>query len=101
MKLRFLPMILAFVSAVALTGLLAEEEPGFTPLFNGRDLSNWVNVNCAADTWGVRDGVITCTGQPTGALRTTRQYENFILELEWRHLRSGGNAGIFIWASPN
>ena len=35
-----------------------------------------------------------------GALRTPRQYENFILEIEWRHLTSGGNSGVFIWGSP-
>jgi hypothetical protein len=72
----------------------------WTDLFNGRDLANWVNVNCAPETWSVRDGVIQCTGFPIGALRTPRQYENFELELEWRHLKPGGNAGIFIWASP-
>jgi hypothetical protein len=75
-------------------------ENGFVPLFNGRDLTGWVNVNCAPDTWSVRDGVIACTGQPTGALRTVRQYENFIFEVEWRHLKPAGNAGIFVWASP-
>ncbi len=79
---------------------LAAEEDGFVPLFNGRNLSGWVNVNCAPETWSVKDGMIHCTGVPTGALRTTRQYENFILELEWRHLRSGGNSGVFIWSSP-
>lgn len=72
----------------------------WTDLFNGRDLAHWVNVNCAPETWSVREGVIHCTGFPIGALRTPRQYENFELELEWRHLKSGGNAGIFIWASP-
>jgi hypothetical protein len=76
-----------------------EDETGFSPLFNGRDLSGWLNVNCAPDTWSVQNGAIHCTGQPTGALRTTKQYENFILEVEWRHLRAKGNAGIFIWAS--
>src|SRR6187455_2504160 len=76
------------------------QEDGFIPIFNGRDLSGWVNVDCAPETWGVRDGMITCTGKPTGAMRTERQYENFIFECEWRHLSSGGNAGIFIWASP-
>jgi hypothetical protein len=30
-----------------------------------------------------------CDGVPTGALRSERQYENFILELEWRHLNRG------------
>jgi hypothetical protein len=44
--------------------------------------------------------MIHCTGHPTGALRTPRQYENFVLELEWRHLQSGGNSGVFIWGTP-
>lgn len=75
-------------------------EDGFRPLFNGRDLSGWVNANCAPETWSVQDGVIHCTGLPTGALRTDRQYENFILEVEWRHLSKGGNSGVFIWGTP-
>jgi hypothetical protein len=78
----------------------APEESGFVDLFNGKDLTGWVNVNCAPETWAVADGVITCTGQPTGALRMNRQLENFIFEVDWRHLKSGGNAGIFVWASP-
>ncbi|HZM00463.1 MAG TPA: DUF1080 domain-containing protein [Planctomycetota bacterium] len=67
-------------------------------LFNGRDLSGWVNVNCAPDTWVARDGMIVCSGKPTGVLRTERMYENFVLELEYRHLVPGGNAGLFIWS---
>lgn len=78
---------------------MAEDE-GFSPIFNGKDLSGWVNVNCAPETWGVKDGMLTCTGAPIGALRTEKQYENFIFECEWRHLKSGGNAGVFIWSSP-
>ena len=31
-------------------------EPDFVPLFNGKDLSGWVNVNCAPDTFTVRMG---------------------------------------------
>ncbi|MBL9126759.1 MAG: DUF1080 domain-containing protein, partial [Verrucomicrobiales bacterium] len=31
-------------------------------------------------------------------LRTTRMFQNFVLELEWRHLRPQGNAGVFVWA---
>jgi hypothetical protein len=40
--------------------------------------------------------MIICSGFPTGILRTERQYENFILEMEWRHLEEGGNAGLFL-----
>lgn len=80
--------------------VFAAEDDGFVPLFNGRDLTGWVNANCAPETWSVRDGLIHCTGEPTGALRTERQYENFILEADWHFLGSGGNSGIFIWATP-
>ncbi len=66
------------------------------PLFNARDLSGWTNVNCAPSTWSVSNGIIISTGIPTGVLRTLREYENFILELEWRHLKPGGNAGLFV-----
>ena len=71
-------------------------EDDFKPLFNGKDLDGWVNVNCAPETWSVIDGQIICTGKPTGILRTKKQYENFILELEWKHLHKDGNAGLFI-----
>jgi len=75
----------------------AQEEPGFVPLFNGRDLTGWVNVNCAPGTWSVRDGMIHCTGKPICELRTDRMFENFVLELEYMHVEPGGNAGVFIW----
>ncbi|HEV8608408.1 MAG TPA: family 16 glycoside hydrolase [Tepidisphaeraceae bacterium] len=79
------------------TPALAQEE-GFKDLFNGRDLQGWVNVNCAPSTWTVRDNMIVCTGIPTGVLHTTRQYENFILEADWMHLKGGGNSGMFVWS---
>ena len=90
--------IIASLVVVSFSLLHAAEPPPFSPLFNGRNLDGWVNVNCAPETFQVRDGMIHCDGIPTGALRTDRQFENFELELEWRHLKSGGNAGVFIWA---
>ena len=87
---RLLPLLLAL-------NLQAGEE-AFVPLFNGRDLSGWVNVNCAPNTFGVRDGMIVSTGVPTGVMRTAKMYENFILELDWKHLRRGGNAGLFVYS---
>ena len=96
-----LPPVLALFASVALSASAAgADAEGFVPLFNGRDLTGWVNANCAPETWSVRDGVIHCTGLPIGGLRTTRHYENFILELEWRHLKRSGNSGVFVWGSP-
>jgi len=48
----------------------------------------------------VRAGTIVSTGIPTGVLRTQRHYENFIIELEWRHMKPKGNAGLFLWSDP-
>lgn len=91
-------------SLVFLSSAFAAEAPkpdvdGFVPMFNGRDLTGWTNINCAPETWSVRDGKIYCTGKPVGGLRTLRQYENFIVELEWRHLQRSGNSGFFAWGS--
>lgn len=71
----------------------------FRDLFNGRDLTGWVNVNTAEDTWRVRDGILVCSGHPIGVMRSDRQYENFVLHIEWMHMEPGGNSGVFLWSS--
>ena len=73
-------------------------DDGFRPLFNGKNLDGWVPVNTAPSTWSVKDGMLICSGKPIGELRTDRMYQNFELEVEWRHMRPRGNAGIFVWA---
>jgi hypothetical protein len=78
------------------SSMQADED--FRPLFNGKDLTGWVPVNVAPETFTVSDAMIVSTGKPTGVMRTDRHYENFVIELEWRHLRPGGNAGLFIWS---
>lgn len=70
----------------------------FQPLFNGKNLDGWVRVNTAPSTWSVKDKMLICTGKPIGELRTEKMYQNFILELEWRHMKPRGNAGVFVWA---
>jgi hypothetical protein len=73
--------------------------PVWRDLFNGKDLTGWVNVNTAADTWSVRDGMLICSGKPIGVMRSDRMYENFIIHVEWMHLQPGGNSGMFLWSS--
>lgn len=91
-------MCLAALLAVALSSGLRGDDDGFVSLFNGKDLTGWVNVNCAPETFVVKDGMIYCTGQPSGFMRSDKHYENFILELEWMHLKAKGNSGLFIWS---
>src|SRR5688572_21286260 len=94
--------IRSLIAVTACAAILchAADDEGYVPLFNGRDLSNWTNVNVAPETFTVRDGIIVSTGIPTGVMRTKRMYENFIVELEWRHMKEGGNAGFFIYSAP-
>jgi hypothetical protein len=98
MKTASVALLFALILAAPLWG--AEREEGFVPLFNGKDLKGWVNVNCAPGTFYVKDGEIITTGKPTGFLRTDRQYENFIAEFEWMHVnkKDPGNSGFFVWA---
>jgi len=63
--------------------------------------SDFVNVNCAPETWSWQDGVAHCTGRPTGVIRSVKRFQNFELVAQWRHLKPGGNSGIFVWASES
>lgn len=59
---------------------------------------NWVNVNTDPDTWKRSKELLICTGKPIGVMRSEKQYENFILQVEWRHMEAGGNSGVFVWS---
>ena len=76
----------------------SESELGFVNLFNGKNLQNWVDVNTSPETWRVEDGILVCSGKPIGVMRSEKQYENFILVIEWKHMEAGGNSGIFLWS---
>jgi hypothetical protein len=99
--MRKIAKVLTIIAIVLICGqnrARAVEPMQFRELFNGKDLSGWVNVNTAKDTWSVRDGMLVCTGHPIGVMRTDKQYENFILHIEWRHMEAGGNSGTFLWS---
>ena len=91
-----------FSSICLLTAVSAHAEPTqvgtWVDLFNGKDLSGWVDVNTSPETWRVEDGLLICTGLPIGVMRSEKQYENFILHVEWRHMEPGGNSGVFLWS---
>lgn len=76
----------------------AEPPAQWVDLFNGKDLTGWANVNTDEDTWRVEDGLLICKGTPIGVMRTEKQYENFLLHIEWRHMEAGGNSGVFAWS---
>jgi Domain of Unknown Function (DUF1080) len=67
--------------------------PGFVELGE----KDFANVNGEADTWSWKEGTLYCTGQPVGVIRTAQIYTNFELSLQWRHMKSAGNSGVFVW----
>jgi hypothetical protein len=90
-----LATVLLTLNEGALSGF---QQSAFTDLFNGKDLTGWVNVNTDKDTWSVKDGILICSGHPIGVMRSVRQYENFVLHVEWKHMEAGGNSGVFVWS---
>jgi len=93
--------IFCVLCALCGESLLAAEPtilPTWKKLFNGVDLTGWTDVNTSPETWFVKDGLLVCKGKPIGVMRSNRQYENFILHIEWRHMEPGGNSGIFVWS---
>jgi hypothetical protein len=106
MKLNHRMIALLFGLAVAAPALADEKasSDGSIPMFDGKSLKGWVNVNCAPSTFFVKNGEIVTTGKPTGFLRTARQYENFVAEFDWMHVPpepgAVGNSGFFVWADP-
>ena len=84
---------LAFCALIGAPCLLLVAEEGFTPLFNGKDLTAWRNPY----EWGkaeVVDGEIHLTGDKKFFLVTEEQYADFIFEGEV-HLPEGqANSGF-------
>ncbi len=60
---------------------------------------DFTHVNCDPETWTWKDGMVQCTGKPVGVTRSQKQYTNFELVAQWRHLKPAGNSGIFVWTS--
>ena len=89
-------ILVVVLAAASLNGQLPSLQP--VDLFNRQNLEGWVNVNTAENTWKMRDGVLICSGQPIGVLRSARQYQNFVLHIEWMHMEAGGNSGVFVWS---
>lgn len=70
-------------------------ESGFTPLFNGSDLSGWVIEN--KGKFSVRNGVIFLD-RGAGWLRSEKTYQDFELRLDFRFVSKGADSGIFLRA---
>ena len=94
-RTHVLPALIAAALATQLH--LAAGEKGFTPLFNGKDLTGWTQKGGKAK-YTVKDGVIIGTavnGTPNTFLCTDKHYANFILQYEY-HCDNRLNSGVQI-----
>jgi hypothetical protein len=64
----------------------------------GGETIKWFQVNTEPDTWRIEDDILVCSGLPIGVIRSEKEYENFIMHIEWRHMEAGGNSGTFVWS---
>ncbi len=81
------------------TGKKAGLPDGALSLFNGKDLSGWVNYG--REKWYVEDGLLICESGPYmeyGYLATERQFRDFDLSLEFKQ-EANGNSGVFFRSS--
>ena len=91
-----------------LPGALLATEPAIAPkaTIDGTGLGwralgevDFTAVNCPTNTFTWHTNGVNCTGQPVGVIRSKQSFTNLEMVANWRHLKSGGNSGIFLWAS--
>lgn len=75
----------------------AHAEKGFTSLFDGQTLNGWKLVSGKGAGYGVTNGVIYCARGGGGNLFTEREFDDFVLRVEFK-LEDGSNNGIGIRA---
>jgi hypothetical protein len=95
----------AFLCAVPLIAQTGGIPPGFTPIFNGKDLSGWhisrINHHGATEGWRAENGVLTGTQDKPGhggILLTDKKYRDFEIYLEVNP-DFGCDSGLFLRSS--
>jgi hypothetical protein len=102
MKPLFFLLLMGFTAPAFTFAETSQLPPGFSPLFNGKDLTGWhisqVNHHGNSKGWKVGNGILTATQDKPGnggILLTDKKYRNFEISLEinpdW-----GCDGGLFL-----
>jgi len=67
---------------------------GWTPLFDGKDLSAWRADDKQKEHWLVQDGLIRYDGR-AASLSTKQKYGDYMLRVDWRMPRTA-DSGVFV-----
>jgi len=96
-------LALLLCATLGVVAVAADAEEGFTPLFNGKDITGWMYGGTKDTTaksgkgYQVKDGVLFCTKEDGGNLFTEKEYANFELRFEFK-LEPNSNNGVGIRA---
>ena len=92
-------LTLTALLAIALTARGAEEDKGFRPLFNGKDLTGWhLRKKDGHNAWKVTNGVLTNDlqkGEHGTDLISDEKFWNFRVRYEYR-VPDGSNSGFYL-----
>lgn len=96
-------ILLACALALAPVGVddakdLNTPPPGFTALFNGKDLTHWDDSGKAKGHWTVKDGILHYDGKGE-SLKTAKDYGDFELYVDWK-ISDGADSGIYLRGKP-
>lgn len=90
--------VLLLVLAASLQGKAQAVEPGFTSLFNGKDLTGW-KIGGPPESFTVRDGAIVASGPASHAYYDgpfrDHSFRNFELRIDIM-ARAGANGGVYV-----
>jgi len=82
------------LTLVAITfAALGAEDEGFTPLYNGKDLTGWHAKDGKIEAWKADGEVVACVRGDGGWLTSDKEYSDFVLKVDWK-LPKGGNSGV-------
>ncbi|HYT91048.1 MAG TPA: DUF1080 domain-containing protein [Gemmataceae bacterium] len=88
----FVPLVVLLCAPPAVRSGDTKPPPGFTPLFNRKDLTGW-KATGKMEVWGAEDGVLFVKGGGGGWLMTEKEYTDFELRLEFK-MPKMGNSGV-------
>jgi 3-keto-disaccharide hydrolase len=94
---RYLCTLVVALGLISLASAVDDVPAGFTPLFNGKDLSGWKVLNGKMDVWGADKGILFVDGKGGGWLMTEKEYGDFELRLEFK-MPKMGNSGVALRA---
>ena len=103
MTRRYRLVVMACLGLAGIPGVAQAQEPGFTTLFIGKDLTGWVYgrrggaENKTGKGYQVENGVLFTTKEDGGNLYTAKEYSDFVFRFEFK-LTENANNGIGIRA---